>query len=325
MATYYLDKTGLSYFWSKIKAAISGKQDVLVAGKGISLDSNTVANRGDSVFYGTCATGATTAAKVVVCDAFTSADLVEGTRLTVKFTNANSFNGTATLNINGTGAKDIYYTGSTTNARYMWIAGESVDFVYNGAQWATVNGGLATTTYYGVTKLTTSAVSTSEALALTPKTLNNYSQNMVSGAPAYSSSATYAVGDRVRYSYQTWECNTAITTAEAWTAAHWTALDPLQTQIDALESSQFSGNYNDLTNKPTIPTVNNATLTIQKNGTTVQTFTANASSNATANITVPTTTSELTNDAGFTKIITVSSLPSSGIDNNAIYVVVPTS
>ena len=49
----------------------------------------------------------------------------------------------------------------------------------------------------------------------------------------------------------------------------------------------------------TIPTVNNATLTIQKNGTTVQTFTSNASTNATANITVPTDTGDLTNGAGF--------------------------
>lgn len=38
------------------------------------------------------------------------------------------------------------------------------------------------------------------------------------------------------------------------------------------------------------PTVNNATLTIQKNGTNVATFGANASSNVTANITVPTVT-----------------------------------
>lgn len=60
-----------------------------------------------------------------------------------------------------------------------------------------------------------------------------------------------------------------------------------------------SGSYNDLSNKPTIPTVNNATLTIQKNGTTVKTFTANASSNVTANITVPTKVSELTNDSGY--------------------------
>ena len=60
-----------------------------------------------------------------------------------------------------------------------------------------------------------------------------------------------------------------------------------------------SGSYNDLSNKPTIPTVNNATLTIQKNGTTVDTFTANSSSDKTVNISVPTNTNELTNGAGF--------------------------
>ena len=45
-----------------------------------------------------------------------------------------------------------------------------------------------------------------------------------------------------------------------------------------------SGSYNDLSNKPTIPTVNNATLTIQKNETTIDTFTANSSSDKTVNI-----------------------------------------
>lgn len=61
-----------------------------------------------------------------------------------------------------------------------------------------------------------------------------------------------------------------------------------------------------LTLDATQPTVNDATLTIQKNGTDVQTFTANQSTNATANITVPTDTSDLTNGAGY---ITSSSLP----------------
>lgn len=61
-----------------------------------------------------------------------------------------------------------------------------------------------------------------------------------------------------------------------------------------------TGSYNDLSNKPTIPTVNNGTLTIQKNGTKVQTFTANQSSSVTANITVPTKVSDLTNDSGYT-------------------------
>lgn len=69
-------------------------------------------------------------------------------------------------------------------------------------------------------------------------------------------------------------------------------------KLDGNDSTYYL-NYNNLTNKPTIPTVNNATLTIQKNGTTVNSFTANASSNVTANITVPTKTSDITNDSGF--------------------------
>lgn len=48
-----------------------------------------------------------------------------------------------------------------------------------------------------------------------------------------------------------------------------------------------------------IPTVNDATLTIQKNGTTVATFTANSAQNATANIPVPTKVSDITNDLNF--------------------------
>lgn len=48
-----------------------------------------------------------------------------------------------------------------------------------------------------------------------------------------------------------------------------------------------------------IPTVNNATLTIKKNSSSVGTFTANASSNVDIDITVPTKTSDLTNDSGF--------------------------
>lgn len=44
-------------------------------------------------------------------------------------------------------------------------------------------------------------------------------------AAAYSSSATYAVGDYVFYGGTLYRCNTAITTAEAWTAAHWTQVN----------------------------------------------------------------------------------------------------
>lgn len=51
--------------------------------------------------------------------------------------------------------------------------------------------------------------------------------------------------------------------------------------------------------KTDLPTVNNATLTIQKNGTDVATFTANSASNVSANITVPTDNAQLNNGAGY--------------------------
>ena len=70
----------------------------------------------------------------------------------------------------------------------------------------------------------------------------------------------------------------------------------LTTRVGNLESNKAD--------KTEIPTVNNATLTIQKNGTNVATFTSNSASNTTPNITVPTKTSELENDSGFLKSYT---------------------
>lgn len=52
----------------------------------------------------------------------------------------------------------------------------------------------------------------------------------------------------------------------------------------SLASVATSGLYSDLTGKPTIPTVYNGTLTIQHNGTSKGTFTANQSTNSTVNI-----------------------------------------
>lgn len=92
-----------------------------------------------------------------------------------------------------------------------------------------------------------------------------------------------------------------LATIRSGAAAGATAVQP-----GDLATVATSGNYNDLSNKPTIPTVNNATLTIQKNGTTVQTFTANQSTNATADISVPTDTNDLTNGAGYITGITSS-------------------
>lgn len=61
----------------------------------------------------------------------------------------------------------------------------------------------------------------------------------------------------------------------------------------------FSGEYGDLSNTPTIPIVNDATLTIQKNNEDVGTFSANQATDDIVNIIIPTKVSELENDSEF--------------------------
>lgn len=59
----------------------------------------------------------------------------------------------------------------------------------------------------------------------------------------------------------------------------------LQIQADWNQTDTDAPDY--IKNKPTIPTVNDATLTIQKNGAWIGTFTSNSNTNTTVNITVP--------------------------------------
>lgn len=124
------------------------------------------------VFYGTCATAAGTQIKEITA----SSDYVlqEGTVLIVKFTNAQTYNASASnpvkLKINNAATNiDIAYVGTTKTTRYLWNAGEVVTFIYDGTNFIINKGGLATTTYYGLTKLSSSTTSTSESLAATPK------------------------------------------------------------------------------------------------------------------------------------------------------------
>jgi hypothetical protein len=83
-----------------------------------------------------------------------------------------------------------------------------------------------------------------------------------------------------------------------WAALWATAVQPWDLkQADWGQSDSSAIDY--IKNKPTIPTVNNSTIEIQKNGTKVEDFTLNQASGETINITVPTDTSDLTNWAGF--------------------------
>lgn len=73
----------------------------------------------------------------------------------------------------------------------------------------------------------------------------SWSGLMADIAPTYSASAVYPVGAYVYYNGDLYRCTTAITTAESWTPAHWTAA-VLGDDVSSLKSalSHIDGNLN---------------------------------------------------------------------------------
>lgn len=63
-------------------------------------------------------------------------------------------------------------------------------------------------------------------------------------AEEYSASKTYAVGDYVLKDGVLYRCTTAITTAEAWTVAHWTAAK-VGSDLGDLKTALQSGSEED--------------------------------------------------------------------------------
>ena len=214
------------------------------------LDKPTIPTVGNAkTYYGTSSTSASTAAKTVTCSGFT---LETGATIFVKFTNANSYDGTATLNVNSTGAKDIATVGTTKTSRYYWKSGEIVGFIYDGTNYVMIEQGNATTTYYGVTKLSSSTTSTSEAVAATPKAvktaydLANGKQNaLVSGTNIKTINSTSLLGSG--------DISVVATETDPVFSASAAAGITSSDITSWNNKSTFSGNYNDLTNKPTIP------------------------------------------------------------------------
>lgn len=149
---------GSSTAWARgdhVHPSDTAKQDVLSAAQLAALNHPT--------YYGTCATAAATADKEVTCAGFT---LATGAKIAVMFTYASTVN-PMTLNVNGTGAKGVKRIGTTDLTRNFWQANSIVEFVYDGTNWVIMYGTMASTTYYGLTKLTSSLTSTSTGLALT--------------------------------------------------------------------------------------------------------------------------------------------------------------
>ena len=117
----------------------------------------------DKPYFGTCSTAAATQIKVVSCAGF---DLKTGSRIAVQFTYSNTAS-QPKLNVNGTGDKFICGIDGTSVITGIWRDKETIDFVYDGSWWIALGCLYATTSEYGLTKLSSSTASTSTTLAAT--------------------------------------------------------------------------------------------------------------------------------------------------------------
>jgi hypothetical protein len=116
-----------------------------------------------SVPFGTCSTAAATATKAVTLTNFV---LETGTQIRIKFTYQNTA-ANPTLRVNNGTAIPINFYGNTT-AENAWRAGTILDLTYDGTNWIIHNGSTASTSYYGIVKLSSSTSSTSTSVAATP-------------------------------------------------------------------------------------------------------------------------------------------------------------
>lgn len=233
--------------------------------------------------YGESTSAADAVQKEVTISSITS--LSEGQIIIVKPTITSTV-ADATLKLNNfTAYPMLYGTAAITTSTdsITWAANYPSWFRFDGSNWVFLGHGLDNNTTY-------SAMSVSEGTTGTKTTARSvradYLKQIIQGTTLTGLSTS---------------TNSAVTASDTVT----TGIGKLQAQVNTKQATitstnklsaslvsglatvATSGSYNDLSNKPTIPTVNNATLTIQKNGTNVATFTANASSNVTANIEVP--------------------------------------
>ena len=180
------------------------------------------------IYYGTCSTTANTYAKSATVETFpldeNNKPLV-GTVVGIKFTVTNTYNTsghTYTLNVNNTGNYPMYYnnaelaTSTSANTLVAGYADRHVFYMFNGTQWVFLSASYdSNNTYSAMTQAEITAGTSTTGRTMTPKLLRN----------------NFYTEDEV----------------DGLLGAKVNTAD--------LADVAISGSYNDLEDKPTIPTV----------------------------------------------------------------------
>lgn len=122
---------------------------------------------GAEAWYGVCSSAADQTNKIVLCPNYTAK---RGAHITVTFPYGNTAAGMIWLNVNSIGNRGIYFNGDPVGARNPLLISEmeTVEFVCVGSEYYVVSKGKASTSVWGMTKLSSSVSSTAEDVAATP-------------------------------------------------------------------------------------------------------------------------------------------------------------
>ena len=202
--------------------------------------------------------------------------------------------------VQGTGFAERW-SASVSGSDVTWVQEYSINIpVFTPAQQAAID---STATATKINNYDLHIANTSIHVTSTEKNTWNAKQNAISDLAEIRSGAAAGAtalqpsgnGSNVTSTFTAASSRTNISSGEKLS----TIFGKIAKWFADLKSVAFSGSYNDLTDKPTIPIVNNGKLTIYRNGTALGSFAANQSSLLGIDIIVPTKTSDLNNDSSF--------------------------
>ena len=244
-----------------------------------------------NIWYGQCATAAGTLEKVVSTVSPSTNPFVwrKGSIIVVEFfygVSGITQNTAVTLNVDGTGAKNVLLCAGELVYNGAWQPFETVIFAVDDTSFMMLGKARATTSNYGVTMLSSDTNSSSQLLAATPKAVKDalsaaksYADGIGANIPSAADTAplmdgTAAVGTSTDYAREdhVHPSDTSKVDVEAgkglstndFTTTYKDKLDGIAAGAEVNVNADWNAVSGDaqILNKPTIPTIASASVTL---------------------------------------------------------------
>ena len=149
-----------------------------------------------NIAYGTCATAAATAAKVITLNGNTQWALKNGSLIMVTFANSNTASN-VTLNVNGTGAYPIWYNNAaytSNSSAYTGYKDRTITYMFNGTHWVWISS-----SYDANTQSNTNSTDTDSKIFIIGATSQGSNKTTYSHDTAYvgTDGCLYSGGEKV--------------------------------------------------------------------------------------------------------------------------------